>query len=346
MRFQDRYYGGDNWSPRRHGPSRSGRGFADWEVWKKLVAINIAVFVLQILITRPATEGDLRRLPYFDPDHYAEYDEDSYTYYVEQDEENTRPEDVDAESRKAPNDKTNTEDSEDKATGEESDGASSTTDDSIEQETEKESRTRRDPTPLEVRNQVREQMFAFLPRVSILQEWCELDGDKVRQGQVWRLITAGFCHNRLSIWHLAINMLFLFWFGARLEQVYGSAEFTAFYFTALLLASLAYLALDLYTHSNIPAIGASGAVWGVATLYALMYPYERIWIYFLFPIEIRWLVLLYFLFDLHPVLLALGGDNLFTGVGHAAHIGGAVFGFIYWKEGWRLMPFITRLLRR
>ena len=73
---------------------------------------------------------------------------------------------------------------------------------------------------------------------------------------------------------------------------------------------------------DIPAIGASGAVWGVVALYALMYPYERIYIYFLFPIEIRWLVLLYFIFDLHPVLLALSGDRQFTGVAHAAHIGG------------------------
>lgn len=63
MGFQDRHYAGDNWSPRRYGPNRSGHGFAGWEVWKKLIAINIAVFLLQIFFTRPATEEDLRGLP-------------------------------------------------------------------------------------------------------------------------------------------------------------------------------------------------------------------------------------------------------------------------------------------
>ena len=104
------------------------------------------------------------------------------------------------------------------------------------------------------------------------------------------------------------------------------------------------MALDLYTGELTPAIGASGAVWGLMALYALLYPYEQIYIYFLFPIQIRYLALIYFLFDLHPVLLALSGDRMMRGVGHAAHVGGAVFGFLYYRNHWRVMNWISRFL--
>ena len=49
------------------------------------------------------------------------------------------------------------------------------------------------------------------------------------------------------------------------------------------------------------------------------------------------------LFDLHPVLLALAGDRMFTGVvRHASHLGGLAFGFLYWRSGGRLEPVLDR----
>ncbi|HYV37728.1 MAG TPA: rhomboid family intramembrane serine protease, partial [Gemmataceae bacterium] len=103
----------------------------------------------------------------------------------------------------------------------------------------------------------------FFPpqRVSIVQEWFELDTNKViRSGQVWRLLTCAFCHDRQAIWHILINMLCLFWFGGTMETMYGSREFLLFYLTAAVVSSLAFVGLDLYTGSSIPAVGASGAV--------------------------------------------------------------------------------------
>lgn len=345
MGYQDRYYAGDDWSPRRYGPRRSGRGFADWEVWKKLIAINVAVFLLQIFITRPATEDDLRRSPYFNPELYSEYyeDFDAENAHEAEAEKGAQPDETNQTPEGTASDAADAKGADDETGSDRADDAAAEPDGSGKNTKRKESENPRPPTPQEHRDQYREQRLAYLPRVSIVQEWCELDSEKVGQGQIWRLITSGFCHDRMAVWHLLINMLFLYWFGKRLERVFGAAEFTAFYFTAMLFASLAYIALDLYTGKSIPAIGASGAVWGVTAVYALMYPYERIFVYFLFPIEIRWLVLLYFIFDLHPVLLALGGDSQFTGVAHAAHIGGAIFGFLYWKQGWRIMPIIERL---
>jgi membrane associated rhomboid family serine protease len=173
-------------------------------------------------------------------------------------------------------------------------------------------------------------------RISVVQEWCELDTNKVvHQGQVWRLLTHAFCHDRNGIFHIVFNMLFLYWFGCTLEMMYGWREFLLFYLTAAVFAGLVYVGLELYTRSSIPAIGASGAVMAVVMLYAMHFPREPIRIIW-FSVEMRWLVLFYLIWDLHPVLLAIAGDRLYTGVASAAHVGGLAFGFLYAKFDWRL----------
>ena len=343
--LRDRQQGG--WNARRSGGSRGS--FLDWEVWKKLIAINIGVFLLQIFFTRPATEEDLRRSPYYDPEMYA-YDivayEDAYELARGQERQEELKTSGEQSSEKAAKKTTAAENSD--ATDRQQENATADVPlekpgDAAVDQPKKEHADEYDDERYgfdRLTPQQRAMALSYLPRISIVQEWLELDSQKVKEGQIWRLVTAGFCHDRMGIWHLLFNMLFLFWFGRRLESMYGAAEFTAFYFSSLLVSSFAYIALDLYTQTMIPAIGASGAVWGVTALYALHYPYERIYIYLLFPVEIRWLVLLYFIFDLHPILLALSGDRYFSGVAHAAHVGGAIFGFLYWKQNWRLMPII------
>jgi membrane associated rhomboid family serine protease len=168
-------------------------------------------------------------------------------------------------------------------------------------------------------------------RVSIPQQWLQLDTPKVLHGQVWRLLTYAFCHDRTSIWHIVFNMAGLFWFGTTLESMYGSREFTLFYLAAAVISGLANVLINVYTGSTIPAVGASGAVMAVLMLFTIHYPRYTIHVFWVIPIEMRWLVVLYVLFDLHPVLLALAGDQGFSGIAHAAHLGGLAFGFLYWR---------------
>jgi membrane associated rhomboid family serine protease len=184
-----------------------------------------------------------------------------------------------------------------------------------------------------------EEMMDQMPpmNVSTIQKWFELDPKKtIEQGQIWRLLTSAFCHDRLSIWHIVFNMLLLYWFGTRLENMYGSREFLLFYLAAAICSSAAYVGLAFYTQSFIPAIGASGAVMGVMMLYTIFYPFETFMIFWILPMPLWALLGIYVLFDLHPVLLAMAGDKLFTGIAHAGHLGGLAFGFLYWKLGLRL----------
>ena len=183
----------------------------------------------------------------------------------------------------------------------------------------------------------------FVPRESPVTTWLQLDPkNTLRKGQFWRLLTHAFCHSRTSLFHIIFNMLCLYWFGREIERIYGSREFLLFYLTAALCAAFAYLAIDWYTGQMIPAIGASGAVMGVMMLFTMHYPRHMIYLFFVIPIEMRWAMGLYVLVDLHPILLSLSGDRVATSIGHAAHLGGAAFGFLYYYFNWR----VSRLLGR
>jgi len=193
---------------------------------------------------------------------------------------------------------------------------------------------------------IRKYLAERLPtqKVSIVQEWFELDTKKVvYSGQIWRLLTHAFCHDRMGIFHIFLNMLGLYWFGSTLESMYGSREFLLFYLTAAVVAGLGFVGLELYTGSQSSAIGASGAVMAVMMLYTMHYPYDTIRIFWFFPLEMRWVMLLYVIWDVHPVLLSLSGEHFFDGIGHSAHLGGAAFGFLYAHYHWRLTPIVDRL---
>jgi membrane associated rhomboid family serine protease len=182
-------------------------------------------------------------------------------------------------------------------------------------------------------------------RVSIPQEWLELDTARVvRGGQVWRLLTYAFCHDRYGVWHIFFNMLFLYWFGGTLESMYGAREFVLFYLAAAVASGLTFVGLDLHTGSSVPCVGASGAVIAVMMLYAMHYPRETIHVCWLIPVEMRWVMLFYLIWDLHPVLLAMSGERFyFDGIAHAGHLGGLAFGFLYARYGWRLESLAERI---
>lgn len=176
-------------------------------------------------------------------------------------------------------------------------------------------------------------IYAF-PKMGGLTDWFELSWhETVYKLQVWRVVTAAFCHSfhpgESLPMHLLFNMLFLWWFGRDLESMYGSREFLRFYLTAAVIASLCFLGLNLVLGRMNPMIGASGAVMAVTMVYAIFYPRRRILLFFLIPVEIRWIVVAYVVFDLYPVLQALGGMTTGGNVAHAAHLGGLAYGFAY-----------------
>lgn len=161
-------------------------------------------------------------------------------------------------------------------------------------------------------------------------------GSLVEHFQLWRVVTYAFCHDVGSIWHIFFNMFVLYLVGRRLEPRYGTREFLWFYMTAAVVSGLAYLLFELVLAQPGMVIGASGAVAAAFILYAIHYPHERWLIFFVFPIEVRWLCMAFIVIDLHPVLLVLGGGGAGGNVAHACHLGGYLFGYLYYAKGWHL----------
>jgi membrane associated rhomboid family serine protease len=173
--------------------------------------------------------------------------------------------------------------------------------------------------------------------ISLIEEWCKLDPVKVSQGQIWRLLTYAFLHDRHGIWHIIFNMFALWMFGTAIEAILGGREFLLFYLISAIFSGVCHVLFAFAMHDSVSAVGASGAVMAVAMLFAIYHPTAPINIYFFFTVEARWLIILYVIWDLHPVLLALSGaQTRGTGIAHAAHLGGLAFGFLYYHFHWSL----------
>ena len=154
---------------------------------------------------------------------------------------------------------------------------------------------------------------------------------------VWQFVTYMFLHDTGNIFHILFNMLLLYWFGREIETILGPRRFLAFYLMAGAFAGVAFCMVHLFQGLRSPVIGASGAVMAVLVAYAICYPNQLILFFFVFPMKVRTCVLILIGIDLYSGLQ--GSQN---GVANFAHLGGALFGFVYWKG----RPFLERSLTR
>ena len=136
-------------------------------------------------------------------------------------------------------------------------------------------------------------------------------------------------------------MLSLFFLGPSVESYLRSKKF----FTYYLICGFGAAALHLFvrwfafqymgdsTGLQIPVVGASGAITGIFVAFALLFPNQELYLFFIpFPIKAKYLVLVLLGADL---LLGLSGAS--TGIAHFAHLGGAIAGallILYWKRVW------------
>jgi membrane associated rhomboid family serine protease len=143
---------------------------------------------------------------------------------------------------------------------------------------------------------------------------------------VWQLVTYMFLHG--GILHILFNMLTLWMFGRELEEAWGTRRFLNFYFICGIGAGICIVLFNYvlpWGNPSIPTIGASGAIYGVLLASAVMWPDRIIYFNFLFPIKMKWLVILYGVIAFYGSLGAGGG------VSNIGHLGGLLVGFVYLK---------------
>jgi membrane associated rhomboid family serine protease len=164
----------------------------------------------------------------------------------------------------------------------------------------------------------------------------ELDAGKVLHGQVWRILTYAFLHSPGSFYHILFNMLFLWWFGSDVEDLYGQKEFLAIYLTAAVLGGLVFtIAWKVIPGQGERCIGASGAVMAVLVLCAIHYPTRIIYLFFFLPVPIWLFVIFEVAQDSFGFLSRQSGNTAVT-----VHLAGAAFAFVYYKANLRLTPMV------
>jgi len=163
----------------------------------------------------------------------------------------------------------------------------------------------------------------------------------VLHGQIWQLITYSFIHDPNSITHILFNMLGLWMFGAQFEMDFGTRKFYEFYFWCVIGAALTTLAVGAFgilAYRQMPVqlfaimgsiwrtatIGASGGIYGLLIAFGILNGDRQVYV-FPFPIAIkaRYIVAIWLFI---AFVSAFSGAN---GVAEFAHLGGALFGWIY-----------------
>ena len=142
----------------------------------------------------------------------------------------------------------------------------------------------------------------------------------IKRGEHLRMFTSGFLH--ANPMHLIFNMLTLYFFADIVVYQLGTSNFLLIYIASLLLGNVLsyYFHRDEYHYS---ALGASGAVSGVLYAAILLYPDMSLYLMFI-PIPIKAYIfgIFYLAFSIYGMKKQLGN------IGHDAHFGGAVAGFL------------------
>lgn len=137
------------------------------------------------------------------------------------------------------------------------------------------------------------------------------------------LITYMFLHG--NILHLLGNMIFLWVFGDNVEDAMGHVRFLFFYLICGIFAGLTHALVS--PTSNVPMIGASGAVAGVIAAYLMLHPNVRVWCLWFFRVPLRvsagFALIVWIVLQLVSVIFDEGGSTAWW-----AHIGGLVAGAV------------------
>ena len=181
--------------------------------------------------------------------------------------------------------------------------------------------------------------------------------------QPYQILTYMWVHGGFG--HLFGNMFSVLVFAPILERVWGSKKFLIYYLITGIGAGILYSGINYYENysfeikvksyeqnpsnsndnlsiayandllkvkSDVPMVGASGAVFGILLAFAMLFPnMELMLLFFPIPVKAKYLVLVYGIYELWSEINRMPGDN----VAHFAHLGGMLIGYLilkYWKR--------------
>jgi membrane associated rhomboid family serine protease len=174
-----------------------------------------------------------------------------------------------------------------------------------------------------------------------LLELYALSSAGIEEGRWWQLLTHAFLHG--NIWHLLFNMAGLWFAGRIVERVMGTGRFLALYIACAVAGGLAQLLLE---GGSSLLLGASGAVCGVVLAFATIFPEAQIvmLLFFVVPLRFRAKYLGWGLTGSSFLFFLVGFEPW---IGHAAHLGGCVTGYLLARfNGYGVPTAPERLLKK
>jgi uncharacterized protein len=161
--------------------------------------------------------------------------------------------------------------------------------------------------------------------------WIALQPNAFFSGAVWTLITSMFMHGSLT--HLFVNMVSLFFIGNFVEKLIGRKRYLWFYLISGIIAGLTFVFLayffgtgigeNIFGSAQVFAVGASGAIFALGGLLAILTPKMRVYVFFFIPMQM-WIAMVVLLVVLWVASISAG-----LPFGNTAHFGGLLAGVIY-----------------
>ena len=111
-------------------------------------------------------------------------------------------------------------------------------------------------------------------------------------GQVWRLVTFVLIPESTSPFYLLITCYFYYWIGSTLEREWGTAKFTIYYLSGVLLTALGAVITSLITGYDWQVAGAEYVNLAMFFAFATLYPDAQVLLFFFIPVKIKWMAIL------------------------------------------------------
>ena len=152
----------------------------------------------------------------------------------------------------------------------------------------------------------------------------------LERGYFWQYFSYMFVHADFS--HIFFNMFGLLVFGPKIEATMRKNKFLKYYLICGLGSSIFYSLIICTTMgvSNIPMVGASGAIFGVLTAFGIMYPRDIVYVQFFIPMPAIIFITFYGIIQLLGGVLSLFGPQT-GGIAYFGHLGGMIVGIILLK---------------
>ena len=179
----------------------------------------------------------------------------------------------------------------------------------------------------------------------VLSRYLAFDSSKLLSGtfffHLYQFITYQFLHGDLL--HILMNMIVLWFFGRELEPRLGSGRFLFLYLAGGVVGGVVFLIWSAFEERIVPMVGASGAIYGIVVFYAMLWPHRKVNVFlfpFMVPMKVMHMAMIFVGVSLFYGFFSGGGEG--SGVAHFCHLGGALFGYLFYRYEQRLRGMIDQ----